>query len=133
KIEKVASAKSTSILTTLSKSEHVDFAQIWAWQNCKDPQSRLSYGDQDTLDILASKIPSNAACILFVTDDAPPPWPSFAGPFQALSSLLANHRYFEFLLVGKDLIWYVFDTHMNELVFGGSNTRLNTLCNFSVD
>lgn len=56
---------------------------------------------------------------LLVTDDEPPPWPIYQGPWSALIGVVLEQHFFEYALVASDLSWIVFDTHHDELIVAG--------------
>ena len=77
------------------------------------------YGEADGLDVIRNNLGSAGNVSLVVTDDEYEPWPVFQGPLSEILALLAEQRFFEFILVSENMNWCIFDTHHNSLVLAG--------------
>ena len=91
----------------------------WWWNSLKKPNQRISYGDNDGLDLLARLVESEPFLVLIVTDDESPPWPAYTGSTRNIIDVLRDCRFFEYCLVPSDRRWAIFDTHHNELIIAG--------------
>ncbi|MCK6521691.1 hypothetical protein L6R49_09655 [Myxococcota bacterium] len=91
----------------------------WWWTALRPPTVTLPYGGQDGLTLLVRLLPAETRAVLVVTDDEPPPWPTFEGAIGDLVALLRELRPFELWLSAREADWIVFDTHHDALVVAG--------------
>lgn len=98
-----------------------DIDRVWWWEGLKQTPLVINYGD----DVGWNRIPEllndlSEQVYLIPTDDEPNPWPVYVGPCEDAIGLLKEMWRFEYILVGGNIDWAVFDTHHNTLIVVGS-------------
>jgi hypothetical protein len=88
---------------------------VWWWQACA-PLENIGASNMGLHAALATLPGSEGSLFMFVSDDEPPPWPCVTGSAMALSALIAESPYFEYLIAPPDAAWVLFDTHDNQLL-----------------
>ena len=98
-----------------------DTSRVWWWEGLKQTPQEIHYGDEVGWDHIPALLKNISQQIYFIpTDDEPNPWPIYSGTCEEVIGLLREMWRFEYILVGRNLDWLVFDTHHNTLVIVGS-------------
>jgi hypothetical protein len=94
---------------------------VWWWEVLNQTPRIIEYVEQVGWDRIQELLDDLSEQIYFVpTDDEPNTWPVYFGTCKEVIGLLREMWRFEYILVGKEIDWLIFDTHHNSLVAVGS-------------
>lgn len=111
------------VLERIAKKFVDDKSRVYWWESLKVPIVTHCYDGSDGLSILSGVISHLEDVYLVVTDDEPSPWPVFEVAAKNIVSTLQSCRSFEYFVVGIDLSWVVFDTHLNQLIYTSNEAK----------
>ena len=126
-IAELDSSQARELISRIAAVYVVDGNKRWWWDSLSRPSKTIEYGDDDGLEIISKNVDGDSTIFFVVTDDEFAPWPIFKGPLDSILELISEQRYFEYILVGVDESWCIFDTHHNSLVVVG-DVEKNFLC-----
>lgn len=93
-----------------------DPKKLWFWESLKGPVTRVTYGDEDGLELISRVIQGNPILYITLTDDEFPPWPVLKGNKNDILGLISELRFFEYFITTPSFEWVIFDNHHNQLM-----------------
>jgi len=117
--------ESSSLAERVAAAFITDSSRRWWWGALNSEARTIDYEGGQGLEILDKAMSAVQGTIwMFVTDNKFSPWMVVSGQWDGLHYLIYESRFFEFFLVDESLSWIVFDTHHNQLVFGGNHPSM---------
>src|SRR5262245_56014441 len=95
----VASGAASEVLKQLGGRFVASPSSQWWWEHLIEgvPSASIHRPAGDGYPVLGSVCPDDQV-LLFVSDDAPPPWPCFCGRPHDFSAILGECQFFEYLV-----------------------------------